>query len=148
MLRPPVTEDVAFVRRYNRFVRCRSQDICALTMNVLSTVLYLSDLACQMPNLISKSVQQVILDAKVGPPSYENGLAKDIISIDDVLEIRDMMTKHRVLKIPDCSMIEANGVIQEFLASDKTHPSMDAIEDMLVEMAMKLKFRMLYTRYK
>ena len=30
---------------------------------------------------ISKSVQQVILDAKVGPPSYENGLAKDIISV-------------------------------------------------------------------
>lgn len=31
--------------------------------------------------LISKSVQQVILDAKVGPPSYENGLAKDIIYV-------------------------------------------------------------------
>uniref|UniRef100_A0A9I9ECX4 DYW domain-containing protein n=1 Tax=Cucumis melo TaxID=3656 RepID=A0A9I9ECX4_CUCME len=58
---------------------------------------------------------------------------------DDVIEIRDMMTKLRVLKIPGCSMIEANGVIHEFLASDKTHPNMDAIEDMLVEMAMKLK---------
>ncbi|XP_050941466.1 pentatricopeptide repeat-containing protein At5g66520-like isoform X3 [Cucumis melo] len=58
---------------------------------------------------------------------------------DDVLEIRGMMTKHRVLKIPGCSMIEANGVIHEFLAGDKTHPNMDAIEDMLVEMAMKLK---------
>ncbi|KAE8650479.1 hypothetical protein Csa_009858 [Cucumis sativus] len=58
---------------------------------------------------------------------------------DDVLEIRGMMTKHRVLKIPGCSMIEANGVIHEFLAGDKTHPDMDAIEDMLVEMAMKLK---------
>ncbi|XP_038890901.1 glycerophosphodiester phosphodiesterase GDPD4 isoform X7 [Benincasa hispida] len=31
--------------------------------------------------LMAKSVQQVILDAKVGPPSYENGLAKDIISV-------------------------------------------------------------------
>ncbi|CBI17004.3 hypothetical protein VitviT2T_029251 [Vitis vinifera] len=30
--------------------------------------------------LISGSVQQVILDAKVGPPSYEKGLAKDILS--------------------------------------------------------------------
>ncbi|KAA0061284.1 pentatricopeptide repeat-containing protein [Cucumis melo var. makuwa] len=38
-------------------------------------------------------------------------------------------------------MIEANGVIQEFLAGDKTHPNMDAIEDMLVEMAMKLKLK-------
>lgn len=58
---------------------------------------------------------------------------------DDVLEIRDMMTKHRVLKTPGCSMIEANGVVHEFLAGDKTHPDMDAIEDMLGEMAMKLK---------
>lgn len=31
--------------------------------------------------LVSRSVQQVILDAKVGPPLYEKGLAKDIISV-------------------------------------------------------------------
>ncbi|XP_059636413.1 glycerophosphodiester phosphodiesterase GDPD4 [Cornus florida] len=31
--------------------------------------------------LISGSVRQVILDAKVGPPSYEKGLAKDILYI-------------------------------------------------------------------
>ncbi|MQL88993.1 hypothetical protein Taro_021563 [Colocasia esculenta] len=31
--------------------------------------------------LISKSVKQVILDAKVGPPLYEKGLAQDILSI-------------------------------------------------------------------
>ncbi|KAL5714679.1 hypothetical protein ACHQM5_016608 [Ranunculus cassubicifolius] len=33
--------------------------------------------------LVSKSVQQVVLDAKVGPPNYEKGLATDIISIVD-----------------------------------------------------------------
>lgn len=33
--------------------------------------------------LISSSVRQVILDAKVGPPSYEKGLAKDILSAVD-----------------------------------------------------------------
>ncbi|XP_062072962.1 glycerophosphodiester phosphodiesterase GDPD4-like isoform X1 [Humulus lupulus] len=31
--------------------------------------------------LMSSSVRQVILDAKVGPPSYEKGLAKDILSV-------------------------------------------------------------------
>ncbi|CAI0457248.1 unnamed protein product [Linum tenue] len=31
--------------------------------------------------LVSSSVRQVILDAKVGPPSYERGLAKDILSV-------------------------------------------------------------------
>ncbi|KAM7253294.1 hypothetical protein ACFE04_025912 [Oxalis oulophora] len=31
--------------------------------------------------LVSDSVQQVILDAKVGPPLYEKGLAKDILSV-------------------------------------------------------------------
>ncbi|KAF2290865.1 hypothetical protein GH714_015923 [Hevea brasiliensis] len=33
--------------------------------------------------LVSSSVRQVILDAKVGPPSYEKGLAKDILSAVD-----------------------------------------------------------------
>lgn len=31
--------------------------------------------------LTSSSVQRIILDAKIGPPSYEKGLAKDILSI-------------------------------------------------------------------
>ncbi|XP_038717757.1 glycerophosphodiester phosphodiesterase GDPD4 isoform X1 [Tripterygium wilfordii] len=31
--------------------------------------------------LVSSSVRQVILDAKVGPPSHEKGLAKDILSV-------------------------------------------------------------------
>ncbi|XP_043726142.1 glycerophosphodiester phosphodiesterase GDPD4-like [Telopea speciosissima] len=30
---------------------------------------------------VSRSVRQVILDVKVGPPSYEQGLARDIISV-------------------------------------------------------------------
>lgn len=30
---------------------------------------------------VSGSVRQVILDAKVGPPSYEKGMAKDILSV-------------------------------------------------------------------
>ncbi|KAL1212493.1 Glycerophosphodiester phosphodiesterase GDPD4 [Cardamine amara subsp. amara] len=32
-------------------------------------------------SLISNSVRQVILDAKVGPPMYEKGLAQDILSV-------------------------------------------------------------------
>uniref|UniRef100_A0A2P2JPQ7 glycerophosphodiester phosphodiesterase n=1 Tax=Rhizophora mucronata TaxID=61149 RepID=A0A2P2JPQ7_RHIMU len=35
--------------------------------------------------LISDSVRQVVLDAKVGPPSYERGLAKDILSVVSLL---------------------------------------------------------------
>lgn len=31
--------------------------------------------------MVSSSVRQVILDAKVGPPLYEKGLAKDILSV-------------------------------------------------------------------
>lgn len=31
--------------------------------------------------LVSSSVRQIVLDAKVGPPSYEKGLAKDILNI-------------------------------------------------------------------
>ncbi|KAA8545270.1 hypothetical protein F0562_020054 [Nyssa sinensis] len=58
---------------------------------------------------------------------------------DDVLEIRGMMMQQRVIKTPGCSMIEASGVVHEFLAGDKTHPQINEIEEMLDEMAKRLK---------
>ncbi|KAL5853847.1 hypothetical protein ACOSQ3_008965 [Xanthoceras sorbifolium] len=58
---------------------------------------------------------------------------------DDVLEIRGTMVQRGVVKIPGCSMIEANGTVHEFLAGDNTHPQINEIEDMLDEMAKKLK---------
>lgn len=58
---------------------------------------------------------------------------------DGVLEIRGMMIQHGLVKTPGCSMIEANGTVHEFLAGDKTHPQIKEIENMLVEMAKKLK---------
>uniref|UniRef100_A0A2N9EDT8 glycerophosphodiester phosphodiesterase n=1 Tax=Fagus sylvatica TaxID=28930 RepID=A0A2N9EDT8_FAGSY len=45
--------------------------------------------------LISSSVRQVILDAKVGPPSYEKGLAKDILSIVGYIVMKDPSTGFR-----------------------------------------------------
>ncbi|TXG65383.1 hypothetical protein EZV62_006658 [Acer yangbiense] len=57
----------------------------------------------------------------------------------DVHEIRGSMQQRGVVKIPGCSMIEANGTVHEFLAGDTTHPQINEIEDMLDEMAKKLK---------
>lgn len=37
--------------------------------------------------LVSGSVKQLILDAKVGPPLYEKGLAKDILSVVSFLNL-------------------------------------------------------------
>ncbi|XP_058090018.1 glycerophosphodiester phosphodiesterase GDPD4 isoform X4 [Magnolia sinica] len=48
-----------------------------------------------MNELISKSVRQVILDAKVGPPSYEKGLAADILSVVGYIVMRDPSTGAR-----------------------------------------------------
>ncbi|XP_062073079.1 glycerophosphodiester phosphodiesterase GDPD4-like isoform X2 [Humulus lupulus] len=42
--------------------------------------------------LMSSSVRQVILDAKVGPPSYEKGLAKDILSVVGYIVMIDPST--------------------------------------------------------
>ncbi|KAK9920017.1 hypothetical protein M0R45_028583 [Rubus argutus] len=56
-----------------------------------------------------------------------------------VHEIRGIMMQHGVIKTPGCSMIEADGVVHEFLAGDKKHPRMKEIEVMLDEMAQKLK---------
>lgn len=58
---------------------------------------------------------------------------------DNVVEVRGMMMQRGVLKIPGCSMIEANGTVHEFLAGDKMHPQINEIEDMLDEVARKLK---------
>ncbi|XP_022718176.1 glycerophosphodiester phosphodiesterase GDPD4 isoform X2 [Durio zibethinus] len=41
--------------------------------------------------LISRSVRQVILDAKVGPPSYEKGLAKDILSVVEKMQCKNCL---------------------------------------------------------
>ncbi|KAL2513395.1 Glycerophosphodiester phosphodiesterase GDPD4 [Abeliophyllum distichum] len=41
--------------------------------------------------LVSGSVQRVILDAKVGPPSYEKGLAKDILSVVEKTECKNCL---------------------------------------------------------
>ncbi|XP_043718910.1 glycerophosphodiester phosphodiesterase GDPD4-like [Telopea speciosissima] len=40
---------------------------------------------------VSRSVRQVILDAKVGPPSYEQGLAQDILSIVEKTRCRNCL---------------------------------------------------------
>lgn len=57
----------------------------------------------------------------------------------DVLEIRGIMAQHGVVKTPGCSMIEANGIVHEFLAGDMTHPQIINIEHMLDVVAEKLK---------
>ncbi|KAL2514995.1 Pentatricopeptide repeat-containing protein [Forsythia ovata] len=50
-----------------------------------------------------------------------------------------MMMRQDVVKIPGCSMIEANGVAHEFLAGDRSHPRINEIEDMLEDMFTRLK---------
>ncbi|KAH9781994.1 glycerophosphodiester phosphodiesterase GDPD4 [Citrus sinensis] len=52
------------------------RDLQRISGNITSKVGHLS-----MKELVSNSVRKVILDAKVGPPSYEKGLAKDILSV-------------------------------------------------------------------
>ncbi|XP_073024480.1 pentatricopeptide repeat-containing protein At1g31430-like [Primulina eburnea] len=59
----------------------------------------------------------------------------------DVQEIREMMTHQGVVKTPGCSMIETNGVVQEFLVGDKLHPQIKEIEGMLNKMIQRMKRR-------
>uniref|UniRef100_M1DG55 DYW domain-containing protein n=2 Tax=Solanum tuberosum TaxID=4113 RepID=M1DG55_SOLTU len=58
---------------------------------------------------------------------------------DSVLDIRVAMTRQGVVKVPGCSMIEANGAVHEFLAGDKSHSQINEIEEMLAEMEKRLK---------
>ncbi|KAK8936709.1 Pentatricopeptide repeat-containing protein [Platanthera zijinensis] len=58
---------------------------------------------------------------------------------DDLMEVRSDMKQRRVVKMPGCSIIEARGAVHEFLSGDSSHPKMEEIEDMLNEMARRLK---------
>ncbi|PHT28604.1 hypothetical protein CQW23_31818 [Capsicum baccatum] len=58
---------------------------------------------------------------------------------DSVLDIREAMERQGVVKVPGCSMIEANGAVHEFFAGDKSHPQINEIENMLAEMEKRLK---------
>lgn len=58
---------------------------------------------------------------------------------ENVEEIREIMVKQGVVKTPGCSIIEANGVVHEFTAGDRSHPEMKEIEAKLEEMVRRLK---------
>lgn len=58
---------------------------------------------------------------------------------ENVEEIREIMVKQGVVKTPGCSIIEANGVVHEFTAGDRSHPEMKEIESKLEEMIRRLK---------
>ncbi|KAL0925055.1 hypothetical protein M5K25_003362 [Dendrobium thyrsiflorum] len=54
---------------------------------------------------------------------------------DNQMEVRSVMKKRKVVKIPGCSIIEADGNVHEFLSGDNVHPQMNEIEKILNEMA-------------
>ncbi|KAG0483838.1 hypothetical protein HPP92_011922 [Vanilla planifolia] len=58
---------------------------------------------------------------------------------DELKDVRCMMKQRKVIKKPGCSMIETNGTVHEFLSGDNSHPQMEAIKEMMVEMTNKLK---------
>ncbi|KAK9161778.1 hypothetical protein Syun_008119 [Stephania yunnanensis] len=58
---------------------------------------------------------------------------------EDVIEVRGIMRHQGVMKTPGCSLIEADGVVHEFLAGDTAHPLMKDIDRMLDEVAVRLK---------
>ncbi|XP_057793831.1 glycerophosphodiester phosphodiesterase GDPD4 isoform X2 [Salvia miltiorrhiza] len=57
--------------------------------------------------LVSGSVKQVILDAKVGPPLYEKGLAKDILSVVGYIVMMDPSSgaRMRVLRMRGAGVV-------------------------------------------
>ncbi|XP_077224679.1 PLC-like phosphodiesterases superfamily protein isoform X2 [Tasmannia lanceolata] len=56
--------------------------------------------------LISNSVREVIVDAKVGPPSYEKGLARDLLSVVGYIVMKDPSTGERtnLLRMKDAKV--------------------------------------------
>ncbi|XP_026446551.1 pentatricopeptide repeat-containing protein At3g22690-like [Papaver somniferum] len=53
---------------------------------------------------------------------------------NDVVEVRKLMKMKGVAKLPGCSCIELNGVVQEFFAGDISHPQCEQIYRILEEL--------------
>ncbi|KAJ0788656.1 putative tetratricopeptide-like helical domain superfamily, DYW domain-containing protein [Helianthus annuus] len=60
-------------------------------------------------------------------------------SWEHVAEIRGTMIENRVVKTPGCSIIEANGIVHEFVAGDTGHPQIHEIEEMLDKITERVK---------
>lgn len=58
---------------------------------------------------------------------------------DDVARVRRLMKERAIRKTPGCSSVEANGVVHEFIAGDRSHPQFEEIYGMVEEVALKLE---------
>lgn len=54
--------------------------------------------------------------------------------ISDARRVREVMKIRGALKAPGCSSVEVNGSVNEFIASEKTHPQMEEIQRVLKKM--------------
>lgn len=50
----------------------------------------------------------------------------------DVKSVRGVMSSHNIQKLPGCSFIELNGVVHEFLATDRSHHQSESISELLL----------------
>ncbi|KAG0464087.1 hypothetical protein HPP92_020156 [Vanilla planifolia] len=58
---------------------------------------------------------------------------------EDKAQVREMMLRRRVGKLPGCSRIEVNGAVHEFEAGDSGHPDAKIIYEKLDEIADRLR---------
>lgn len=58
---------------------------------------------------------------------------------EDAVKVRNQMKEKGIKKTPGCSLIEVDGVINEFFAEDSAHPQSKEIYDKVDEMIMKIK---------
>lgn len=60
--------------------------------------------------------------------------------LESLRELREMMLKRGIKKIPGCSLIEMNGMVHEFVAGDQSHPQSKEIYLKLEKITSNLKF--------
>ncbi|XP_020098061.1 pentatricopeptide repeat-containing protein At2g29760, chloroplastic-like [Ananas comosus] len=58
---------------------------------------------------------------------------------DEVKRIRGLMLERKIKKPPGCSLIEADGVVHEFVMGDESHPQSADIYEMVEDMIQRLK---------
>ncbi|CAA6655739.1 unnamed protein product [Spirodela intermedia] len=64
---------------------------------------------------------------------------------DEARKVRQLMDARGVVKSPGVSMLESDGVVHQFVVSDRSHPEADAICEKLSEMCRRLKVEVGYS---
>ncbi|XP_028803658.1 pentatricopeptide repeat-containing protein At5g66520-like [Neltuma alba] len=82
-------------------------------------------------NTNQSEINQKMLENSIGAYVMLSNLYSATGNTSDARRVREIMKKKGVHKAPGCSSVEIDGIVNEFIAGEKTHPQMEEIQRVL-----------------